>query len=210
MFVVFALGTAACSGSEGETSTSAGSGTTVDPESGLPEDTVLFDDDSPDESGTTDETADGDGGAPTDDGAAPRAPATTPSLVIDTFGVLGGWTGSAWDNADDPSAAELAFAEGATFQTVGFGATVDTVVAGAPQVVCDPIETIGLPTAPELAFTPDPVLGVLADWDPTPRTRGPDGGVGRLRPTDRRTARAERDRSDARVGGLDRPDRSRG
>ncbi len=167
VLAAMALATAACSsGGDSDGSTIAGPGTTVDPEAGLTEDTVLFDDTTPDDPGTSGSDDD----APTTDSTTPRAPATTPSLVIDRFGVLGGWTGSAWNNADSPTEADLASAAGATFQTVGFGATVDSVVAGTPQIVCDPIETIGLPTTPDLEYDPDPVIGVLADWDPTPRT----------------------------------------
>ncbi|MEZ5227700.1 MAG: hypothetical protein R2710_13815 [Acidimicrobiales bacterium] len=167
----FALIAAACSGS------GSGGGdalpTTVDPD-GLPEDTVLFDDDGGDTETSPTETTSVETTT-----TAPPTPASTPSLAIFRFGTLGGWTGSGWHQDDSSSPDDVGAAAGDQFQMAGIGVEPGTVEGGAPMLVCEPAGGFGVETSPELpydGFDGSIAIGVRADWNALPRTAAVTAG----------------------------------
>ena len=172
-----ALLTASCSGSDDESANPSESVLPADDE--LTQDTVLFDDEGGEDLGG-EGGDDDDGETQTFEQEQPvTAPAATPSVVIYRFGVLGGWTGSDWDDRFPESADAVGAAAGDEFQVVGLDGVFGTAVAGEPTMICDPIGSFGVPTEPELAYdfdTGSASFGVRADWDALPRAATVTGG----------------------------------
>ncbi len=166
----FALVAASCGGSD--STDGDATPTTVDPDS-LPEDTVLFDGETP--------PGEGDGAGENGDAStaetttttAPPTPATSPSLVIYRFGTLGGWTGSDWSQDFAQSAADVPASAGDVYQVAGLGLAPETVTGGDPFLICEPAGGFGVETTPELPYAGidgATAIGVRADWNVVPRS----------------------------------------
>ncbi len=107
---------------------------------------------------------------------AQQAPANSSSLMIYSHGAAGGWAGNRWFRGDwNDDVGSLVNWDGEDVTVITIDGVQESVVAGAAEVTCDPIFHGGLPTEPALGYNAPypagyPEIGVLADWDPVPRT----------------------------------------
>ena len=175
---------AGCS-SDGEvdaSGTTAAENAAPDPSVGsdLDESAASPDDSTPEETTTTvasatTQSSTAETAAPTT-AAVQQAPANSSSLMIYSHGAAGGWAGNRWFRGDwNDGVGSLDDWEGEDVTVITIDGVQGSVVAGVASETCEPIFHGGLPTEPALGYNAPypagyPEIGVLADWNPVPRT----------------------------------------
>lgn len=97
-------------------------------------------------------------------------PSSSPSVAAHAYGMLGGWTGSAWSSYGQPETFSAPTNVGDSYTIVRMNGENTQTQVTEIGLVCDPLEAIGIITDPEIPaeWGGDSPIAVKADWSLQP------------------------------------------